>query len=293
MAGGFALGGEGLTLPAPAKINRFLHVLGRDAAGYHQLQTVFQFCEWGDTLELKPRADAQIHLRGDLSGVAAEENLAHRAAVALRAAAGPAAAGLGADIHLHKLIPPGSGLGGGSSDAATALLVLNRLWGCALSIDELARIALTLGADVPVFVRGHAAWAEGVGERLTPSRPPEGWSLLAIPDQSVSTAAVFGHPDLPRDSAAMTPQNACNGRTRNDCEALVRQLCPAVDRALHWLSRYGSPRMSGTGSAVFLNLESRAEATRIRAQAPPDLAIHVVRRCNRSPLHLALEHDPG
>lgn len=275
--------------PAPAKINRFLHVLGRRDDGFHELQTEFQFLEWGDDLAIQADRSGELSLHGSPMADPVQD-LVWRAASALQQYTGGS---LGARIVLHKRVPPGSGLGGGSSDAATALLVLNRLWGCALSIDELARIALTLGADVPVFVRGHAAWAEGVGERLTPSRPPEGWSLLAIPDQSVSTAAVFGHPDLPRDSAAMTPQNACNGRTRNDCEALVRQLCPAVDRALHWLSRYGSPRMSGTGSAVFLNLESRAEATRIRAQAPPDLAIHVVRRCNRSPLHLALEHDPG
>lgn len=295
MAGGFALGGEGLTLPAPAKINRFLHVLGRDAAGYHQLQTVFQFCEWGDTLELKPRADAQIHLRGDLSGVAAADNLAHRAAVALRAAAGPEAAGLGADIHLHKLIPPGSGLGGGSSDAATVLLGLNALWKLGLAQTELARIGATLGADVPVFVHGRACFAEGRGNPVLDVAADEGPLCLVLPPLHSSTAAVFAHPRMRRDHPRIAPAQwpAAVAAGVNDCAAAACALQPALGRIAGELEALGPFRMSGTGSAFYARLPSREKIRTIRGlvEAVAERAV-VTSVSNLSPLHVALHRVP-
>lgn len=275
--------------PAPAKINRFLHVIGRRADGYHELQTLFQFLEWGDELEIEPADDGTLNLHGSPLPDP-QQDLVLRAARALRDASG---CQRGARITLHKRIPPGSGLGGGSSDAATTLRVLDRLWQTDLGIDALADIGLQLGADVPVFVRGHAAWAEGVGERLQPAEPPEGWTVLALPDTSIATADVFNHDELPRNTPRIDAARANEAQTRNDCQVLVRRLSPAVDRALDWLETHGPARMSGTGSAVFLDVADRRAASDIRAQAPADLAVHVVRRSNRSPLQVALERGSG
>lgn len=275
--------------PAPAKINRFLRIIGRRPDGYHQLQTLFQFLDWGDELEIAVRDDGQVVLHGGVTEDP-EQDLTVRAARALATHAG---CRLGAEIRLHKRVPPGSGLGGGSSDAATVLLVLNRLWQTRLPIEKLAHIALGLGADVPVFVRGATAWAEGVGERLRPMAVDEPRVVLALPGTPVSTAAVFSHPDLPRSSRPVAPDATVVDQLGNDCEALVRRLYPAVDAAFGWLSEFGRPRLSGTGCAVFLTVPDDASARRICASTPRGIRALALRTTNVSPLALALSAADG
>ena len=251
-----------LTLPAPAKLNLFLHITGRRTDGYHELQTVFQLLDYGDTLTFSRRNDGALTLRcsGDVSltDVPPDDNLVLRAARALRAHAGRP--DLGADIHLEKRLPTGGGLGGGSSDAASTLLGLNRLWGLDLDGDTLAALGTALGADVPVFVRGRSAWAEGIGERLTPIELPERWYLVIHPGCHVATAAVFSHPQLTRDTPAITIPAFFAGPTRNDCETLVRQLAEPVDKALIWLQKFGEARMTGSGACVFAGFADEASA---------------------------------
>lgn len=271
--------------PAPAKINLFLHINGRRPDGYHELQTLFQFLEFGDELEFEIRKDGQIRRIGGLSDVPEEQDLVVRAARALQQAT---QCRLGANIRVLKRIPAGAGLGGGSSDAATTLAVLNRLWGLNLTPEPLAAIALGLGADVPIFLHGHAAWAEGVGERLINAEPAEVWYLLVTPTVHVSTAAVFGHPDLPRNSPRISAADYCFNSTRNDCEALVRALHPAVDQALEALQDFGPCRMSGTGCAAYAMFPDRASAQAAFAQLSPRWPMQIARGCNVSPLALAL-----
>lgn len=189
--------------PSPAKLNLFLYITGQRADGYHTLQTLFQFLDYGDTIDIAPRSDGEIHLLTPVEGVAHEDNLIVRAARLLMKTASESnllAKGSGADISIDKRLPMGGGLGGGSSNAATVLVALNHLWQCGLSVDELAALGLTLGADVPVFVRGHAAFAEGVGEILTPVEPEEKWYLVAHPGVSIPTPVIFNDPDLPRNT---------------------------------------------------------------------------------------------
>ena len=271
--------------PAPAKINLFLHINGRRADGYHELQTLFQFLEYGDELEFDVRNDGQIQRLGGLRDVPPEQDLVVRAARALQQAA---QCRLGANIRVLKRIPAGAGLGGGSSDAATTLAVLNQLWGLRLPADELATIGLRLGADVPIFLHGHAAWAEGVGERLIDSEPEEHWYLLVTPELHVSTATVFGHPELPRNSPRISPADYQFEHTRNDCEALVRTLHPAVNQALDALSDFGPCRMSGTGCAAYAKFPDRALAQAAFAQLNGRWPMQIARGCNVSPLTLAL-----
>lgn len=276
-----------LTLPAPAKLNLFLHITGRRADGYHLLQTVFQFLEQADTLHFSRREDGVIALTPDIPGVPAENNLIVRAARLLQA---HTHCRLGADIQLEKRLPMGGGIGGGSSDAASTLLGLNRLWGLDLPLDVLASLGLQLGADVPVFVRGHAAWAEGVGESLTPVDIPEPWYLVLTPPAHISTADVFRHPQLTRDTPAITVADFLGGglarSVRNDCENIVRQLSPEVDAALTWLARHGTARMTGTGACCFVACPDRATAEHLLANSP--LPGFVSKGCNRSPAHVAL-----
>jgi len=272
-----------LTLPAPAKLNLFLHITGRRADGYHELQTVFQFLEQADLLHFKLRDDGLITLMPTLAGVPPEQNLITRAALKLQNHAG---CRLGADIRLEKNLPMGGGIGGGSSDAATTLLGLNRLWQLGLDLDTLAALGLQLGADVPVFVRGHAAWAEGVGERLLALDLPEPFYLVLAPPAHVATASVFRHAELTRNSPAITVAAFLAGGGRNDCERVVRQLAPEVDAALEWLGQFGAARMTGTGACVFLACASEAQARELLARAP--VAGFVSRGCNLSPAHRAL-----
>jgi 4-diphosphocytidyl-2-C-methyl-D-erythritol kinase len=279
-----AAGPAQLTLPAPAKLNRFLHVTGRRPDGYHTLQTVFQFVELSDTLALRRRDDAELRLYGDGAALG-EDNLVLRAARLLQQRCGSP---LGADLTVHKRIPMGGGLGGGSSDAASTLLGLDRLWDLQLPLDELARLGLELGADVPVFVHGRAAWAEGVGEQLTPVELDEPWYLLIHPGCAVNTAAIFADPDLTRNTPPLTISAFFRTGGHNDCEAVVRRRHSEVDQALTWLGNHTEARMTGTGSCVFGRFAGRAQAEAVRAVLPTTWRGDVTRGLNRSPAHLAL-----
>jgi 4-diphosphocytidyl-2-C-methyl-D-erythritol kinase len=276
-----------LTLPAPAKLNLFLHITGRREDGYHLLQTVFQFLEQADTLQFTHRDDGIISLSPDIPGVPADSNLIMRAARLLQSHTGTQA---GADIRLEKRLPMGGGIGGGSSDAATTLLGLNRLWELDVPLDELAMLGLQLGADVPVFIHGHAAWAEGVGETLTPVEIAEPWYLVLTPPAHISTADIFRHPQLTRDTPAITVAAFLGGglarSIRNDCENIVRQRSPEVDAALTWLALHGTARMTGTGACCFVACPDRATAEHLLAISP--LSGFVSKGCNQSPAHVAL-----
>lgn len=267
--------------PAPAKLNLFLHVVGRREDGYHELSTAFQFLDLEDRLTFTPRDDGEIRLVEDLPGVAAKGNLVWRAARRLAAEA-PAPAGV--DIRLDKRIPMGGGLGGGSSDAATTLVALNRIWRAGLDEERLAALALTLGADVPVFVRGAAAYAEGVGEKLVPQAFEEPWYVVIDPGVAVSTAAVFAAPELTRDGSRATISRFSMGDERNDCEPVVRKHYPEVARALDWLGGRGPARLTGTGGCLFGWYARREEAARIAAEVPAPWRAWVARGRNRSPL---------
>ena len=259
--------------PAPAKLNLFLHVTGRRPDGYHTLQTLFQFLDVGDELRFDLTRDGRITRASILPGVPEERDLCVRAARLLQAASGTTQ---GAVIHLDKRLPMGGGLGGGSSDAATTLLALNELWGCALAPEALAELGLKLGADVPVFIHGHAAWAEGVGEVLAPADPPENWAVVLTPTVNVSTAQVFAaydrEPDLTPYSPAITIRDFHAGLGRNDLEPVVRRLYPEVDNALKWLGNFGDARMTGSGACVFLPVSDEATGQAILAQCPKTLA---------------------
>lgn len=266
---------------APAKLNLFLHVTGRRADGYHELQTVFQFLDFNDHLFFTPRGDGVIRRIEGPAHIPEDQDLVLRAAHALKAASG---CDLGADIRLQKNIPVGAGLGGGSSNAATTLVALSQLWNLGFTPDELARIGLSLGADVPVFVRGRAAWAEGVGERLRPITLPEPWFVVITPPVHVSTAEIFSAPDLRRDSALITPDDFFAGRSRNDCEPVTCARYPQVQQALDWLRQHGPALMSGTGASVFLAFDSRVQAEALAARALPTWQVFVARGLNQSPL---------
>lgn len=267
--------------PAPAKLNLGLRILGRRPDGYHALQTVFQFTDWSDGIWLRPRRDGEIRRASGPAGVPADQDIAVRAALRLRDAAGVRA---GAELAVRKRIPVGGGLGGGSSNAATVLIALNRLWGLHWPRPRLAELALGLGADVPVFVRGHAAFAEGIGETLTPVYPPERWYLVLDPGAAVSTAAVFAHAGLTRHSPAQTISAFLEAPARNDCAATVCELYPAVGEALAWLGRHGPAQLSGTGGCVYLPLETRAAARALYALVPDRWRARVVRGVNVHPL---------
>jgi len=277
--------------PAPAKLNLFLHVTGRRPDGYHTLQTLFQFLELHDELRFEVTRDGHIARARELPGVPEERDLSLRAARLLQAASG---ATQGAIVHLEKRLPLGAGLGGGSSDAATTLLALNELWGCGFTHAALAALGLKLGADVPVFVQGQAAWAEGVGELLTPAEPPEHWFVVLAPRVMVSTArvfAAFNHGlDLTPYRAAITIRDFRAGQTCNDLEPVVRRLYPEVDNALKWLRDFGEARMTGSGSCVFLPVADAAAGQAIRRQCPAALADgFVTRGLNHHPLHARLK----
>lgn len=267
--------------PAPAKINRFLHITGRRADGYHELQTVFQFLGLADRLWFEPLAAGRFELAAG-EAIDGEDNLCVRAARALATAAGVP---FGVRIHLDKRIPVGGGLGGGSSDAATTLVALNHLFGLGLPVASLADLGLRLGADVPVFVRGRAAWAEGVGDRLTPVEPDTPWVLLIDPGVSVSTATMFGAGELTRDCPTERITNSDYGSLRNVFEPLVRRRYPAVDAALGWLEASGIPaRLSGTGGCLFGLFADESAARAAQQAQPQSWRSWVGRLQNRSPL---------
>jgi 4-diphosphocytidyl-2-C-methyl-D-erythritol kinase len=273
--------------PAPAKLNLFLHVTGRRSDGYHLLQTVFQFLDYGDELRFRVRPDGHIRREEGPAQVQPEADLTIRAAQRLRAYGDIEH---GADIFIHKKLPMGGGLGGGSSDAATTLVALNALWGLGLDTEILAQIGLELGADVPVFVRGQAAWAEGVGEQLEPVDLPEPWYLVLIPGVEVPTAEIFQAPELTRDSAPIKIADFLSGRGRNDLEAVVAARYPQIGESLAWLEEAaGNARMTGTGACVFAAFGSREQAQAVASQVPERWQFFVARGCNRSPLHDRLD----
>ena len=274
--------------PAPAKINHFLHVTGRRDDGYHLLQTVFQFLDLADELRITVTGDGRIRCRRNYQQVAEQDDLVVRAAKLLQELGGSSK---GADIHVDKKIPIGGGLGGGSSDAATTLVALNCLWDAGLTTDQFAEAGLSLGADVPVFVRGFAAWGEGVGEQLEPVELPEDWYLLVYPNVPVATAQVFNAPELERATPGVTLDDFRQGRCRNDCEPVVRRICPEVAAALDWLNARAEARLSGTGASVFAAFPQQEQASRLLEELPAKWQGFVARGCNRSPLRdrLALE----
>jgi 4-diphosphocytidyl-2-C-methyl-D-erythritol kinase len=267
--------------PAPAKLNLMLRVLGRRPDGYHRLQTVFQFIDRCDLLHFEPRDDGSIRRVSDLADVSPEDDLVVRAACLLQERSGCRA---GAGIWLDKRLPMGGGLGGGSSDAATTLVALNALWGTGLTVDDLTRVGLALGADVPVFVRGLAAWGEGVGEALSPVDLPEPWYLVVVPPCSVSTAAVFSDPDLTRNSPPITIADFLAGDDRNDCLPIAKARYRPVAQALDWLAGVARARLTGTGACAFASFPTLEEAAAAREQVIRRFDCFVARGLNRSPL---------
>lgn len=274
--------------PAPAKVNLMLRVLGRRADGYHRLQTVFQFIDRQDLISYQVRKDGRIRRISKLAGVEPEADLVVRAARLLQERTGSR---LGADIQVEKRLPMGGGLGGGSSNAATTLVALNALWGTDLGVRELMSLGLRLGADVPVFVRGLAAWGEGVGERLTSLELPCPWFLILVPSCEVSTADVFSAKDLTRNSEPITITDFLAGDDRNDCMSVVRRHYPPVAGALDWLASVGRPRLTGTGACVFCTFETEDRARSALEAVPAPFDAFVARGLNRSPMLDRLDAD--
>ena len=279
--------------PAPAKLNLFLHLTGRRPDGYHELQSAFRLLEWGDTVRLRLRGDGGVHRIGaSAAGVDEASDLAVRAAKLLQEAANVAQ---GVDIALEKRIPTGGGFGGGSSDAATVLVVLNRLWGVGWPLDRLAEVGLALGADVPVFVLGRNAWAEGIGERLQPVELPPAWYVVAEPAVHCPTAALFASPDLTRDTPPLKMADFVAGgdprsdRFGNAFEPVLRAREPAVDAVLDALSQVGRARLTGSGSGCFVEFATREAAEAALGRLPPTLRCRLIAGAALSPLHRALD----
>lgn len=270
-----------LVWPAPAKLNLFLHIIGRREDGYHLLQTAFQFIDYCDWLEFRPCTESRIRYRSPLPGVALKHNLVYRAAKLLQQTM---ACRQGVEICLHKRLPMGGGLGGGSSDAATALVALNRLWRTGLSQEQLAQLGLELGADVPVFIYGRAAWAEGVGEQLQPLELVEPWYLVVTPPVQVATREIFTAPELTRDCKPIRISNFLKGEGQNVCQPVVCCRYPLVAQILDWLSQFSPAKMTGTGSSVFAAFAEKQQALETLARTPPIWRSVVVKGCNYSPL---------
>jgi 4-diphosphocytidyl-2-C-methyl-D-erythritol kinase len=284
--------------PAPAKLNLFLHIIGQRSDGYHQLQTIFQFLDHSDTLEIKVCQGNNIELLTPIAGVTNEDNLIVKAAKCLQAkiqknVACTKNASLGAQIKVTKILPMGGGLGGGSSNAATVLLALNSLWQANLSLTELAELGLALGADIPIFIHGFAAFAEGVGEELTPVYPKEYWYLVSKPNVSISTASVFTAPNLTRNTKKVNLNGDINkldiDLCHNDCQTLVIKTHPEVAKLLAWLVEYAPSRMTGTGACIFSRFTTEQEARRIQLLLPEGVTSFVAKGVNTSPLYTAIE----
>jgi len=260
-----------LTCPAPAKLNLFLHVTGRRADGYHTLQTLFRFIDLHDTLHFSLRSDGAVHRTNSVEGVAEESDLCVRAARLLQSETGCTS---GVDIAVEKRIPMGGGLGGGSSDAATTLIALNRMWSLGLTRARLMQLGLRLGADVPVFVFGENAFAEGVGEELQAFPLPEAWYVVLFPPVQVPTARIFAHPELTRDTVSITMRALLSGQQqglRNDLQAVACDLYPEVARHMAWLGHFGKAMMTGSGACVFAEFASLSQAEAVLRQLPPDM----------------------
>ncbi len=286
------------TWPAPAKLNLFLYITAQRSDGYHELQTLFQFLDHSDTLTITTNNSGQLTLTPSLPGVKPEENLIWKAAAMLQQKARlqqktksqqkAVFSNPGAEIHLDKILPMGGGLGGGSSDAATTLVALNFLWGTDLSPDELADIGLHLGADVPVFVKGFAAFAEGVGEKLQQVTPEEKWYLVVRPNVNIATADIFSHPQLTRNTPKRSVAELLSNSPQNDCEKIVRLLYPEVDKQLSWLLQYAPSRLTGTGSCLFAEFDNKQAAEIVGAKLPDTVSGFIAQGKNISPLYETL-----
>jgi len=270
-----------LTCPAPAKLNLFLHIVGRRDDGYHLLQTLFRFIDFSDTLHFTLREDGLVHRLNALEGVPPEQDLCIRAARLLQHECG---CHLGVDIRLEKRIPMGGGLGGGSSDAATTLLALNRLWHLELSRERLMRIGLSLGADVPVFIFGENAFAEGVGEQLQVYPVPDAWYVVLFPPVHVATAKIFAHPELTRDTISLRIRGLSWQALQNDLQPVVCKLHSEVAQHLDWLSQFAPARMTGSGACVFAEFADAGAAQAVLQQLPPDMRGVVARGLAHHPL---------
>lgn len=268
--------------PSPAKLNLFLYITGQRPNGYHDLQTLFQFLDYGDSLSFNVRTDGVIALTTPVEGVSDDENLVVRAARLLQKHTGTP---LGADITLQKQIPMGGGLGGGSSNAATVLVALNTLWNCGLTDTELAELGITLGADVPVFVMGFAAFAEGIGEILQPVTPEEKWFLVVHPGVQIPTPVIFGDPELTRNTPKRPVNVLLNTPYANDCEPIARKRFYEVEQLLSWLLEYAPSRLTGTGACVFAEFDTETEARQVLNEIPAWSRGFVARGVNVSPLH--------
>ncbi len=273
------------TWPSPAKLNLFLYITGQRPNGYHDLQTLFQFLDYGDELTIEATQDGEIRLTPDIPGVALHDNLIWKAAQALKDYTG---CQYGANIELQKILPMGGGIGGGSSNAASVLVALNYLWQTNVPVGELAELGLKLGADVPVFVRGSAAFAEGVGERLEPTEPQEKWYLVVKPSVSISTVDIFTHPNLTRNTPKRALTTLLDSPYENDCEKIVRMLYPEVDKQLSWLLQYAPSRLTGTGSCVFAEFSTQDDALSVLHKLPDSTSAFVAKGKNTSPLHETL-----
>ena len=272
--------------PSPAKLNLFLHILGRYDNGYHKLQSLFQMLDYGDKLAFDINHTGTIAMSTPLKGVKDEDNLIIRAAKLLAA---QTKTKLGAHISLEKCLPMGGGIGGGSSNAATTLVALNALWGSRLSVHQLADIGLQLGADVPIFVRGETAFAEGVGEQITPAPQPEQWFLVANPNVHISTGEIFTAQELTRNTPSMDWADYKFEETRNDCQQLVVNRYPEVAKLLQWLVHYAPSRMTGTGACVFAPFSDESLANDVQGKLPSSWQSFVAKGVNRSPLLEKLE----
>jgi 4-diphosphocytidyl-2-C-methyl-D-erythritol kinase len=272
-----------LSVLSPAKLNLFLHITGRRKNGYHELQTVFQLLDWGDGLTFTPNDSAAITLESNPTDIPLEDNLIIRAARLLQRG------DLGAHITVDKRIPTGAGLGGGSSNAASTLLALNHLWDLQLTREQLQTIGAGLGADVPVFVGARSAWAEGVGEILTPVELAQRWYLILVPDCHVSTAQIFSHRQLTRNTIPIKMATFFEGESRNDCQQLVRHLYPQVDKALKMLNNFGEARLTGTGACAFISFENATEAESVRNELPGEWTSILAKGVNSLPLPIELD----
>ena len=283
-----------ISFPAPAKLNLFLHVVGQRSNGYHDLETVFQFLDYGDTLSLLIDNSDQINLLTPIEGVPTQDNLIYKAAKQLK---DKKQNQLGVNIKIEKVLPMGGGLGGGSSNAATILVALNYLWEINLPIEELAEIGLTLGADVPIFIHGYAAFAQGIGEKLTKIQPREYWYLVTKPHCSISTQTVFTSPDLTRNTPKLLLNNIENDLNidacHNDCETIVIKHYPEVANLLAWLIEYAPSKMTGTGACVFSRFDSKKEACEIKSKLPDGIESFVAKGINQSPLINAINNLTG
>jgi 4-diphosphocytidyl-2-C-methyl-D-erythritol kinase len=270
-----------LELPAPGKLNLFLHINEQREDGHHELQTIFQFIDTCDTLQLTERADSKIHVNTKIPGIADKNNLVLRAAKMIQ---GYDKKRRGVDINLEKKLPIGGGLGGGSSDAATTLLGLNMLWDMQLPIEQLLQMGLQLGADVPVFILGKACWAEGIGEKLTPMNLPQPWYLVLVPPVSISTAEVFFDKNLTRNTARCEPSVELLQTGANDCQRVVVDKYPEVASALNWLNQYATAQMTGTGACLFARFKKVQDAQAVLAEMPPEYKGFITQGLNTSPL---------